>query len=78
MEINRIWLPTGQAKALPADLNTRLANFQTNYQNLRGIHWNLPASVKADDEGANAMMSDYITKPEKTVRVLKARLAEKV
>ena len=159
MKLNSIGLPTSQSKELAADLNVLLANFQTYYQNLRGIHWNirgksffdlhakfeelyddanlkvdmiaervltlgetpkhtfeeyleasrvpvgkdvtkdedairlivdslkelliierriLDASDKADDEGTNAMMSDFITEQEKTVWMMKAWLAEQV
>ncbi|WP_445382542.1 Dps family protein [Robiginitalea sp. IMCC43444] len=159
MELNSIGLPTGQSRELAKDLNVLLANFQTYYQNLRGIHWNirgkgffdlhakfeelyndanlkvdllaeriltlgetpkhtfeaymktssvpvgeniskdetairlivdslkelliierriLLASAEADDEGTNAMMSDFITEQEKTVWMMKAWLAEKV
>ncbi|WP_088342002.1 Dps family protein [Robiginitalea sediminis] len=41
MKINSIGLSTEQSKTLAGDLNTLLANFQTYYQNLRGIHWNI-------------------------------------
>lgn len=41
MELNSIGLPATESKALAAKLNTLLANFQTYYQNLRGIHWNI-------------------------------------
>ncbi|MGB5190229.1 Dps family protein [Robiginitalea sp.] len=41
MKLNAIGLPAAQSKALAADLNFLLANFQTYYQNLRGIHWNI-------------------------------------
>ncbi len=159
MELNSIGLPATQSKELAADLNVLLANFQTYYQNLRGIHWNirgksffdlhakfeelyndanlkvdmiaervltlgetpkhtfeeyvaasrvpvgknvsrdedairlivdslkelliierriLDASDQADDEGTNAMMSDFITEQEKTVWMMKAWLAEQV
>ena len=38
----------------------------------------LHASDEADDEGTNAMMSDFITEQEKTVWMMKAWLAEEV
>lgn len=41
MKLNSIGLSTTQSQTLAADLNTLLANFQTYYQNLRGIHWNI-------------------------------------
>lgn len=41
MEQNSIGLSTEKSKELRNDLNTLLANFQTYYQNLRGIHWNI-------------------------------------
>ncbi len=41
MELNSIGLPTENAQALAGQLNGLLANFQTYYQNLRGIHWNI-------------------------------------
>ena len=41
MELNSIGLPTKNAHALAGQLNGLLANFQTYYQNLRGIHWNI-------------------------------------
>ena len=41
MELNSIGLPATESKALAGKLNTLLANFQTYYQNLRGIHWNI-------------------------------------
>jgi starvation-inducible DNA-binding protein len=41
MKLNTIGLPATQSKELAADLNFLLANFQTYYQNLRGIHWNI-------------------------------------
>jgi starvation-inducible DNA-binding protein len=159
MNLNSIGLPATQSKELAGDLNILLANFQTYYQNLRGIHWNirgrsffdlhakfeelyndanmkvdmlaervltlgevplhtfeaytqasrvpvgkniskdeeairlivdclkellilerqiLEASDKANDEGTNAMMSDFITEQEKTVWMMKAWLAEKI
>lgn len=41
MELNSIGLPAAQSRQLAEQLNTLLANFQTYYQNLRGIHWNI-------------------------------------
>ena len=41
MELNSIGLPAAKSLELAGDLNTLLANFQTYYQNLRGIHWNI-------------------------------------
>lgn len=41
MKINSIGLSTEKSIAISADLNVLLANFQTYYQNLRGIHWNI-------------------------------------
>lgn len=41
MILNSIGLNQEKTKELANDLNTLLANFQTYYQNLRGIHWNI-------------------------------------
>ena len=41
MELNSIGLPADQSIQLAERLNILLANFQTYYQNLRGIHWNI-------------------------------------
>lgn len=41
MTLNSIGLDTNKTKELAEDLNILLANFQTYYQNLRGIHWNI-------------------------------------
>ncbi|OIQ22997.1 Dps family protein [Lacinutrix sp. MedPE-SW] len=41
MTLNTLGLDTGKTKELAKDLNDLLANFQTYYQNLRGIHWNI-------------------------------------
>jgi starvation-inducible DNA-binding protein len=41
MKLNSIGLNAAQSKSLSKDLNKLLANFQTYYQNLRGIHWNI-------------------------------------
>ncbi|ADV50004.1 DNA starvation/stationary phase protection protein [Cellulophaga sp. E16_2] len=41
MKLNSIGLDQEKSAQLSSDLNTLLANFQTYYQNLRGIHWNI-------------------------------------
>ena len=41
MKMNSIGLSAEKSKELSNDLNSLLANFQTYYQNLRGIHWNI-------------------------------------
>jgi len=41
MSKNSIGLDNDKAQSLAKDLNSLLANFQTYYQNLRGIHWNI-------------------------------------
>ena len=41
MKLNSIGLNAEKSKTLRKDLNMLLANFQTYYQNLRGIHWNI-------------------------------------
>ena len=41
MTLNSIGLDLEKSKALGAELNILLANFQRYYQNLRGIHWNI-------------------------------------
>jgi len=41
MTLNSIGLSTHKSMELSDDLNSLLANFQTYYQNLRGIHWNI-------------------------------------
>lgn len=41
MKLNSIGLNANKSKELSDDLNSLLANFQTYYQNLRGIHWNI-------------------------------------
>ena len=41
MKLNSIGLSAVKSKELSQDLNSLLANFQTYYQNLRGIHWNI-------------------------------------
>ncbi|AUP78142.1 Dps family protein [Flavivirga eckloniae] len=41
MTLNSLGLDTQKTKDLAGDLNRLLANFQTYYQNLRGIHWNI-------------------------------------
>ncbi len=39
--LNSIGLDKGKTQAIAHELNQLLANFQTYYQNLRGIHWNI-------------------------------------
>ncbi|WP_339917776.1 Dps family protein [Yeosuana marina] len=41
MKLNSLGLDQEKTKDLANDLNMLLANFQTYYQNLRGIHWNI-------------------------------------
>lgn len=41
MKINSIGLSQEKSIVIANDLNVLLANFQTYYQNLRGIHWNI-------------------------------------
>ncbi|WP_034059596.1 Dps family protein [Lacinutrix jangbogonensis] len=41
MTLNILGLDTNKTKDIAKDLNGLLANFQTYYQNLRGIHWNI-------------------------------------
>jgi len=41
MVLNSIGLDTKKTKVIADNLNHLLANFQTYYQNLRGIHWNI-------------------------------------
>lgn len=41
MNTNAIGLNTEEANKISDALNTLLASFQTYYQNLRGIHWNI-------------------------------------
>jgi starvation-inducible DNA-binding protein len=41
MKLNSIGLDIEKSKAIGADLNILLANFQRYYQSLRGIHWNI-------------------------------------
>ncbi|WP_435138949.1 Dps family protein [Formosa sp. A9] len=41
MTLNILGLDSKKTKDLAKDLNSLLANFQTYYQNLRGIHWNI-------------------------------------
>ncbi len=40
-KINFLGLPAKECQAEIAQLNVLLASFQTYYQNLRGIHWNI-------------------------------------
>ncbi len=156
---NTIGLHPEKANVLAAELNLLLANFQTYYQNLRGLHWNirgkrffnlhvkfeefyndsqlkidmiaeriltlggtplhtfedylqhnqikigknvsndelavamivenlskllqmerfiLQQASEAEDEGTNAMMSDFIKEQEKTIWMLKAWLEEEI
>ncbi|WP_299252321.1 Dps family protein [uncultured Lacinutrix sp.] len=41
MALNSLGLDAKKTKEIAGDLNDLLANFQTYYQNLRGIHWNI-------------------------------------
>lgn len=41
MKYNSLGLDAQKTTEIAAQLNTLLANFQTYYQNLRGIHWNI-------------------------------------
>ena len=41
MTLNSLGLDAKQTKIITEDLNNLLASFQTYYQNLRGIHWNI-------------------------------------
>jgi len=41
MKTNMLGLPVAESEKLVEDLNTLLSSFQTYYQNLRGIHWNI-------------------------------------
>jgi len=41
MKLNSLGLDQKKTQDLANDLNKLLANFQTYYQNLRGIHWNI-------------------------------------
>ena len=41
MEVNSLGLDTKKTENIIGDLNNLLANFQTYYQNLRGVHWNI-------------------------------------
>lgn len=41
MILNSLGLDIDKTKEIATDLNLLLANFQTYYQNLRGIHWNI-------------------------------------
>jgi starvation-inducible DNA-binding protein len=40
-ETNILGLPVKETEVIAAELNILLSNFQTYYQNLRGIHWNI-------------------------------------
>lgn len=48
MKLNAIGLNADKAKEITQDLNGLLANFQTYYQNLRGIHWNIKGKTFFD------------------------------
>ncbi|MFD2824317.1 Dps family protein [Lacinutrix iliipiscaria] len=48
MTLNSIGLDSKITKELAQDLNGLLANFQTYYQNLRGIHWNIKGKAFFD------------------------------
>ncbi|TWO32575.1 DNA starvation/stationary phase protection protein [Seonamhaeicola sediminis] len=48
MILNSIGLDSKKTKVLANDLNHLLANFQTYYQNLRGIHWNIKGKAFFD------------------------------
>lgn len=41
MKVNSLGLDSEKTGKIIDDLNNLLANFQTYYQNLRGIHWNI-------------------------------------
>lgn len=41
MKLNSLGLDQEKTTEIAKDLNVLLANFQTYYQNLRGIHWNI-------------------------------------
>lgn len=41
MKLNSLGLDSEKTGKIIEDLNNLLANFQTYYQNLRGIHWNI-------------------------------------
>jgi len=41
MKLNSLGLDSEKTAKIIEDLNNLLANFQTYYQNLRGIHWNI-------------------------------------
>ncbi|WP_026711766.1 Dps family protein [Flavobacterium filum] len=41
MKTNSLGLELKKAEIIAAELNILLANFQVNYQNLRGLHWNI-------------------------------------
>jgi starvation-inducible DNA-binding protein len=62
MTLNSLGLDQEKTKELANDLNILLANFQTYYQNLRGIHWNIKGKrffdlhVKFEELYTNANM----------------------
>lgn len=41
MTLNSLGLNAKETKEIAEDLNLLLVSFQTYYQNLRGIHWNI-------------------------------------
>ncbi len=41
MKVNSLGLDSEKTSKIIDDLNKLLANFQTYYQNLRGVHWNI-------------------------------------
>jgi starvation-inducible DNA-binding protein len=41
MKTNILGLPVKESELIVTDLNILLSNYQTYYQNLRGIHWNI-------------------------------------
>jgi len=41
MKVNSLGLDSKKTESIIEDLNNLLANFQTYYQNLRGVHWNI-------------------------------------
>ena len=41
MELNAIGLAVKESEVIIGELNILLSNYQTYYQNLRGLHWNI-------------------------------------
>lgn len=41
MKLNALGLPVKETEIIIVDLNILLSNFQTYYQSLRGLHWNI-------------------------------------